>query len=165
MAAPAAPETLYCRYVVSHMGRYGHEFLEFELRPDGRLRYANNSNYKSDVMIRKELTVSPLVVETFRKIIADSGVLASDDAKWPEPDRDGRQELEVVCGGEHISFTCCKFGAVREGGGRCARFVRRLIHTHPLPPTPFAKTQMDPKFLRNLRFSKKGNTKTKSSSA
>ena len=28
--------------------------MEFEFRPDGRLRYANNSNYKNDVMIRKE---------------------------------------------------------------------------------------------------------------
>lgn len=39
---------------VGHKGIYGHEFLEFEFRPDGRLRYANNSNYKSDVLIRKE---------------------------------------------------------------------------------------------------------------
>ena len=28
--------------------------MEFEFRPDGKLRYANNSNYKNDVMIRKE---------------------------------------------------------------------------------------------------------------
>lgn len=41
-------------YSVGHKGKYGHEFLEFEFRPDGRLRYANNSNYKSDVLIRKE---------------------------------------------------------------------------------------------------------------
>ena len=39
---------------VGHKGMYGHEFLEFEFRPDGRLRYANNSNYKSDTLIRKE---------------------------------------------------------------------------------------------------------------
>ena len=39
---------------VGHKGMYGHEFLEFEFRPDGRLRYANNSNYKSDILIRKE---------------------------------------------------------------------------------------------------------------
>jgi len=39
---------------VGHMGRFGHEFLEFEFRPDGKLRYANNSNYKNDSMIRKE---------------------------------------------------------------------------------------------------------------
>ena len=28
--------------------------MEFEFRSDGRLRYANNSNYKNDVMIRKQ---------------------------------------------------------------------------------------------------------------
>ena len=28
--------------------------MEFEFRTDGLLRYANNSNYKSDVMIRKQ---------------------------------------------------------------------------------------------------------------
>ena len=31
---------------VGHKGKFGHEFLEFELRPNGRLRYANNSQYK-----------------------------------------------------------------------------------------------------------------------
>jgi protein mago nashi len=41
---------------VGHEGKFGHEFLEFEFRSDGRLRYANNSNYKNDVMIRKEGT-------------------------------------------------------------------------------------------------------------
>lgn len=44
---------------VGHKGKYGHEFLEFEFRPDGRLRYANNSNYKSDVLIRKEGNTFP----------------------------------------------------------------------------------------------------------
>jgi protein mago nashi len=39
---------------VGHMGKFGHEFLEFEFRPDGKLRYANNSNYKNDTMIKKE---------------------------------------------------------------------------------------------------------------
>lgn len=39
---------------VGHKGKFGHEFMEFEFKPDGRLRYANNSNYKNDVMIRKE---------------------------------------------------------------------------------------------------------------
>ena len=49
---------------VGHKGRYGHEFMEFEFLADGTLRYANNSNYKNDVIIRKEglarfLRVSP----------------------------------------------------------------------------------------------------------
>ena len=47
-------DDFYLRYYVGHKGKFGHEFLEFELRPDGRLRYANNSNYKNDTMIRKE---------------------------------------------------------------------------------------------------------------
>ena len=42
------------RRSVGHKGKFGHEFMEFEFRPDGRLRYANNSNYKNDIMIRKE---------------------------------------------------------------------------------------------------------------
>jgi hypothetical protein len=39
---------------VGHRGKFGHEFMEFEFRADGKLRYANNSNYKKDSMIRKE---------------------------------------------------------------------------------------------------------------
>lgn len=29
------------------------------------------------------------------------------DESWPEPDHVGSQELEVVCGSDHISFTVC----------------------------------------------------------
>ena len=36
-------EEFYLRYYVGHKGKFGHEFLEFEFRGDGRLRYANNS--------------------------------------------------------------------------------------------------------------------------
>lgn len=39
---------------VGHKGKFGHEFLEFEFNSKGRLRYANNSNYKNDKIIRKE---------------------------------------------------------------------------------------------------------------
>jgi protein mago nashi len=35
-----------------------------------------------------------------------------DDNLWPEPDRVGRQELEIILNGEHISFTCTKLGSV-----------------------------------------------------
>jgi protein mago nashi len=37
-----------------------------------------------------------------------------DDADWPMPDRVGRQELEVVMGNEHISFTTSKIGSLLE---------------------------------------------------
>ena len=49
-----APWIFALIYSVGHKGKYGHEFMEFEFLADGTLRYANNSNYKNDVIIRKE---------------------------------------------------------------------------------------------------------------
>lgn len=75
---------------MGHKGKYGHEFLEFEFRPDGRLRYANNSNYKSDVLIRKEgrafldsnlanlfykVYVNDIALKELKRIIEDSEIL------------------------------------------------------------------------------------------
>ncbi|KAL2301931.1 hypothetical protein Nmel_011332 [Mimus melanotis] len=148
----------YLRYYVGHKGKFGHEFLEFEFRPDGesgagargrwaalleggmagrgyprrKLRYANNSNYKNDVMIRKEVRAARLgamgqlkglwarlgayvhksVMEELKRIIDDSEITKEDDALWPPPDRVGRQELEIVIGDEHISFTTSKIGSL-----------------------------------------------------
>lgn len=107
-----ASEDFYVRYYVGHKGKFGHEFLEFELRPDGKLRYANNSNYKNDSMIRKEVYVCPAVLEEVKRIIEDSELLKEDDNNWPMPDRVGRQELEIVMGSEHISFTTTKLGSL-----------------------------------------------------
>lgn len=39
-----------------------------------QLRYANNSNYKNDTMIRKEAFVSTAVLDELRRIIEDSEV-------------------------------------------------------------------------------------------
>ncbi len=47
---------------MGHKGKFGHELLEFELGEGGKLRYANDSKYRNDNMIRKEMTVSPAVV-------------------------------------------------------------------------------------------------------
>jgi protein mago nashi len=44
--------------------------------------------------------------------------MKEDDANWPEPDRVGRQELEIVMGNEHVSFATTKLGSllqVRQG--------------------------------------------------
>ena len=60
------------RYYIGHKGKFGHEFLEFEFRDDGRLRYANNSQYKAENLIRKEVYVSDLVIEELKRIITDS---------------------------------------------------------------------------------------------
>ncbi|XP_059174469.1 protein mago nashi homolog [Physella acuta] len=91
--------------MLANKGKFGHEFLEFEFRPDGKLRYANNSNYKNDTMIRKGAFVHKSVMEELKRIIEDSEITQEDDSAWPSPERVGRQELEIVIGDEHISFT------------------------------------------------------------
>merc|ERR1712038_700161 len=112
VAALTMSKDFYLRYYVGHKGKFGHEFLEFEFRPDGKLRYANNSNYKNDTMIRKEAYVHRSAMDELRRIIEDSEIMAEDDALWPQPDRVGRQELEIVIGDEHISFTTSKIGSL-----------------------------------------------------
>ena len=52
------------------------------------------------------------VMAELKRIIDDSEVMKEDDSNWPEPDRVGRQELEVVLGDEHISFTTAKIGSL-----------------------------------------------------
>ena len=49
-------------------------------------------------------------MDELRRIIEDSEIMAEDDELWPQPDRFGRQELEIVIGDEHISFTTSKIG-------------------------------------------------------
>ena len=51
-------------------------------------------------------------MDELRRIIEDSEIMAEDDALWPQPDRVGRQELEIVIGDEHISFTTSKIGSL-----------------------------------------------------
>jgi protein mago nashi len=79
MAAATTDELgeFYVRYYVGHKGKFGHEFLEFEFRPDGKLRYANNSNYKNDTMIRKEVFLTQAALKECRRIITDSEVCVS----------------------------------------------------------------------------------------
>eukprot|EP00041_Stephanoeca_diplocostata_P002549 m.27992 g.27992 ORF g.27992 m.27992 type:complete len:160 (+) comp13505_c0_seq1:115-594(+) len=105
-------DDFYLRYYVGHKGKFGHEFLEFEFRPNGKLRYANNSQYKNDTMIRKETFVSPEVLGEVKRIVEDSEITKEDDNLWPMEDRVGRQELEIVLGDEHISFTTSKIGSL-----------------------------------------------------
>ena len=111
----SSSDEFYVRYYVGHKGKFGHEFLEFEFRPDGRLRYANNSNYKKEAgndMIRKEVYVGETVMAEARRIIEESEIVREDDKQWPEPSREGRQEFEVVLGSQHISFATSKIGSL-----------------------------------------------------
>ena len=101
------------RRTQGHQGRFGDEFLEFELRPGGKLRYANNSNYKHDKLIKKEMFVSRTVVEEAKRIVLASEIHKESDARWPKgSDKAGSQELELVLGEEHISFTTSKIGSL-----------------------------------------------------
>ena len=52
------------------------------------------------------------VVDELKRIVEDSEVMQEDDEMWPQPDRVGRQELEIVMGDEHISFTTSKIGSL-----------------------------------------------------
>lgn len=58
------------------------------------------------------VVVSENVVNEIKRIILDSEILKEDDHLWPEPDRVGRQELEVKLGNEHIHFTVMSTAAM-----------------------------------------------------
>lgn len=88
--------------------------MEFELKSDGRLRYANNSNYKSDTLIRKEVYVTNEVKKEVIRIILDSNIFDETDEKWPKPDKNGKQNLEIILDGKHISFLTAKIGSYNQ---------------------------------------------------
>ena len=104
-------DEFYVRYYVGHRGNYGHEFFELELYPSGKLRYANNSNYKHESMVRREVFVGPAVTEEFKRIILESGITQIDDQNWEEPQA-RQQELEIKIGNQHIAFTCREIGSL-----------------------------------------------------
>ena len=51
-------------------------------------------------------------MQELRRVIEDSEIMQEDDNLWPQPDRVGRQELEIVMDNEHISFTTSKIGSL-----------------------------------------------------
>lgn len=108
----------YLRYYVGHKGRFGHEFIEFSVYPDGRMLYVNNSNYKQDTMITKEMRVNRIVREEIcEQLLAALPHL--DDTQWPEPNKDGRQELELILNGEHHHLVTCKIGCMADIAKLC----------------------------------------------
>ena len=44
-------------------------------------------------------------------------ILKEDDQNWPPPDKVGRQELEIILGEAHISFTTTKLGSLMQVQG------------------------------------------------
>jgi protein mago nashi len=59
---------------------------------------------KQDSRIRKEVCVSPGVVEEVKRIIRTSEITTIDDRNWKGPP-DARQELEIKIGND-IAFNC-----------------------------------------------------------
>ena len=96
-----ADEDFYLRYYVGHKGKFGHEFLEFEFKPDGRLRYANNSNYKNDTMIRKESAHAP--ASSFAARLPRRSALY-------EARRRHRSDFDCTCSVEGRTFASCSSG-------------------------------------------------------
>lgn len=104
----------YIRYFAGHTGRYGNEFLEFELKDDGTLKYANNSHYRNENIIKKQARVSAAVIEEVKRLVVQSNVVECDDERWPQPDRNGRQELEIRLGNTHLSLVTNKITSLNE---------------------------------------------------
>lgn len=50
------------------------------------------------------MCVSSLVVDEIKRIVKSSEIMKEDDSKWPQKNKDGRQELEIRLGSDHISF-------------------------------------------------------------
>jgi protein mago nashi len=56
--------------------------------------------------------LSETTLSELKRIVKESDILKEDDSQWPQPNSDGRQELEIVCGSEHISFVTTKIGSL-----------------------------------------------------
>ncbi|KAA3679074.1 protein mago nashi [Paragonimus westermani] len=84
------------------------------LRAEIRLRKSVSvgGSKSTDQGVALQCFVSPAVMAELKRIIVESEIMSEDDAAWPDPDRVGRQELEIVCGDEHISFTTSKIGSL-----------------------------------------------------
>ncbi|GAB7366054.1 hypothetical protein MBLNU230_g7623t1 [Neophaeotheca triangularis] len=114
-----ADERFYVRYYSGYVGRYGHEFLEydFQTNPDGKsalARYANNTKYRDEGIVQRTFCVSNLVIDQIKQIIKDSEIMKEDDTKWPVKNKDGRSELEIRMGNQHISFETAKISTMAE---------------------------------------------------
>lgn len=58
------------------------------------------------------MCVSSLVVDEIKRIVKSSEIMKEDDSKWPQKNKDGRQELEIRLGTEHISFEVRETGYI-----------------------------------------------------
>ena len=105
---------LYLRFSVGHKGKFGNELLKFELLSTGELTYCNNSNYKMERSIERNCKLTPILLQHISYLITNSGILQQSDANWPPPDQVGREEIEIIIGNRHVTFTTTKLGSLAE---------------------------------------------------
>jgi protein mago nashi len=99
---------------VGRRGKMGFDFLEFEFQQSGKMRYVNSTKYKGEAKIFKQAFVSQSVIAQVKEMVEKSKVIELDDGKWPEPQPDAKQELEVILGDQHISFSTVPIGSSLE---------------------------------------------------
>jgi protein mago nashi len=58
--------------------------------------------------------IKSVVCAHIRSCMLPAQILKEDDANWPPPDKVGRQELEIIMGETHISFTTTKLGSLMQ---------------------------------------------------
>lgn len=111
--APDGDE-LHIMYHIGRRGEYGQELLEFEIRPDGLLRYASDSCLRK---VRKQCYISPFMLAELERIVADSGIQHPNHGGWPPAADSDRQELEIVHGSSHFVFSTCRVETPHEASG------------------------------------------------
>ncbi len=57
----SADSELYVRYYVGHKGKFGHEYLEFEFRPDGEVATFGRAQHKGGLPAAAEQQADQLI--------------------------------------------------------------------------------------------------------
>ncbi|BGP06312.1 hypothetical protein JCM10049v2_002133 [Rhodotorula toruloides] len=104
-------DPFYMRYYSGHVGSYGHEFIEFEISGN-RLRFALNTNYRNEGLLRREMYLSDATLKEFQRIVAESEITKEDDSKWPQKSVIGKQEFECRMAPYHLAFQTAKIGSL-----------------------------------------------------
>ncbi|KAL9646196.1 hypothetical protein ABK040_008069 [Willaertia magna] len=107
-------DEFFVRCYVGHEGRYGHEYLEIIFNSDGLLEYTNDSMYKKDGEIKKQVIVNDIVLRELKKIVKESQIIHESDKYWPLPDNIGKSELEIIMDGKRILFVTSKIQTLSE---------------------------------------------------
>lgn len=72
--------------------------------PSFAKRVSENSSQQHLVSYNLSVCVSSLMISEIKRIIKESEIMKEDDSKWPQKNKDGRQELEIRLGSDHIQF-------------------------------------------------------------